>query len=73
MTESKDVVKRLMEARIIAMLSQHGEIPEKEAMAKFYNSVTYKWFEDDSYGIVREGSDAIFCRVMNELDGELVL
>ena len=72
MAEQKDTAKRLMETRIIAMLSQEKNIPEKEVMSQFYNSVVYKWFIDDSCGIAREGADAVFCRVLSELDGELL-
>jgi len=71
MADSKVLAKRLMETRVIAMLAQANKISEKEAMRLFYNSVTYKWFADDSIGIAREGADAILCRVINELDGDL--
>jgi len=71
MAESRVIAKRLMETRIIAKLSESKNISEKEAMSLFYNSSTYKWFADDNIGIAREGADAILCRVLNELDGDL--
>jgi len=71
MATSKEVAKRLMETRIIAMLAQEKGFSEKEAMRLFYNSVTYRWFADDAYGVAREGADAILYRVLNELDGDL--
>ena len=72
MVEQKDIAKRIMETRIIAMLSLERNIPEKEAMSQFYNSVVYRWFIDDAYGIAREGADAVLCRVLGELDGDLM-
>ena len=70
MLKQKDTAKRLMETRIIAMLSQEKKVSEKEAMSQFYNSVVYRWFIDDSCGIAREGADAVFYRVLGELDGD---
>ena len=72
MATSKEIAKRLMETRVIAKLAKERGIPEKEAMGLFYGSVTYKWFADDSYGVAREGADAVFCRVLSELDGDLI-
>ena len=71
MTTSQEIAKRYIETDVIAKLAQERNIAEKEAMALFYNSTTYQWFADDQYGIAREGVDAILCRVMNELDGDL--
>jgi len=61
-----------METRIIAKLASEKTIPEREAMDLFYNSTTYKWFADDSYAVAREGTDAVFYRVLNELNGDLI-
>jgi len=72
MATSKEIAKRLMETRVIAKLAQAMKISEKEAMRLFYGSVTYKWFADDSSGVAREGADAVFCRVISELDGDLI-
>ena len=71
MATSKEIAKRLMETRVIAMLAKEKGFSEKEAMRLFYNSVTYRWFADDKYGVAREGVDAILYRVLNELDGDL--
>ena len=72
MDKYKDTAKRIMETRIIAMLSQTKGLSEQEAMAAFYNSAVYQWFADDAYGIAREGADAMLCRVLGELEGDLV-
>ena len=72
MSSSVETAKRLMETRVIAMLAESKDIGEKEAMRMFYESVTYKWFADDSTGVAREGTDAVFCRVINELDGNII-
>jgi len=71
LTTSKEIAKRYIETDVIAKLAQERNITEKEAMALFYNSTTYRWFADDQHGIAREGVDAILCRVVNELDGDL--
>lgn len=71
MTTSKEIAKRYIETGVIAKLANDKSVSEKEAMALFYNSTTYQWFADDRHGIAREGIDAIFCRVVNELDGDL--
>jgi len=71
MATSRETAKRLMETRVIAMLAQEKGVSEKGAMRLFYNSVTYRWFADDAYGVAREGVDAILCRVLNELDGDI--
>lgn len=73
MADSKKSAKRLMETRIIAKLAASKGITEKEAMNLFYNSTTYKWFTDDSYSVAREGADAVYYRVLSELNGELTI
>ncbi|MCL2627662.1 MAG: hypothetical protein FWD44_03045 [Oscillospiraceae bacterium] len=72
MSSSVETAKRLMETRVIAMIAENKEVGEKEAMRMFYESVTYKWFADDSTGVAREGADAVFCRVISELDGNII-
>lgn len=72
MTTSKEIAKRYIETDVIAKLAQDKGITEKEAMALFYNSTTYQWFANDDHGIAREGADAIFCRVISELIGDLI-
>jgi len=73
LTTSKEIAKRYIETDVIAKLAQERNISEKEAMALFYNSTTYQWFADDQHGIAREGVDAILCRIMNELNGDLTI
>jgi len=67
------VAKRYMETHVIAKLAAEKKVPEREAMDLFYNSTTYKWFNDDSHEVAREGPDAVFYRVLNELNGNLVI
>ena len=73
MTTSKEIAKRYIETDVIAKLAQERNITEKDAMALFYNSTIYRWFADDQHGIAREGVDAILCRVVNELNGDLTV
>ena len=72
MTTSKEIAKRYIETDVIARLAKEKNIADKDAMALFYSSTTYQWFADDKHGIAREGIDAILCRVVNELDGDLI-
>jgi hypothetical protein len=67
------VAKRYMETHVIAKLALEKNVSERKAMDLFYNSTTYKWFADDSYEVAREGPDAVFYRVLNELNGDLVI
>jgi hypothetical protein len=56
-----------METQIIAKLADELKLAEQDAMRVFYSSKTYRWLIDDEVGIAREGVDAIFCRILNEL------
>jgi hypothetical protein len=68
-----DEVKKTMEIKIISLLAKELHKSEKEALEIFYRSRTYKWFCDDyNYGIAREGSEAIFVRVLSEYNGKLL-
>lgn len=73
MQNSKAVAKRYIETEVISKLAESKNIDIKKAIAMLYGTKTYKWFADDAHGIAREGVDAIYCRVVNELDGDLII
>ena len=61
-------LKLLMEKGIITKVKELLQVSESEALHIWYNSVTCNWFNnDEDYDIVREGVDAIACRVVHEV------
>ena len=69
-SKQKQLAIQLMEREILRAVAEHFYIDYIEAMARLYRTTTYMRYTapGDFYGLAREGTHALICRVIYELE-----
>ena len=62
----RDSVRWRKQSRIVLMLAQELNISEEEALDRFYNSRTYKFFADPTRGLQAMSDRYIVDEIMQE-------
>ena len=66
----RDSVRWRKQSRIVLMLAEELDISEEEALDRFYNSRTYTFFADPSFGLQAMSDRYIADEILQEQENE---
>ena len=70
---AKNYAKRIITDEVVDRLMKKYRKNRIDAFELFYGTLTYQFMtDDDKFGVVREGADAIFARLVAELDANFI-